>query len=79
MPPALRGVQATGRIARLFVGQTYGFIRMARDREVYFHRSDLDEGVSFNDFELGDAVTFELLEDAVSGARALKVKRRPRG
>jgi cold shock CspA family protein len=79
MPPVYRGVRASGRISKLYVGQAYGFIRMPRDREVYFHRSDLQEGVSFNHFEIGDAVTFELLEDAVSGARALNVKRQRRG
>lgn len=67
-------MRATGRIVRLYFGQTYGYIRMRQDREVYFHRSDLDEGVSFNDFAVGDVVAFELLEDAVSGARALKVR-----
>jgi hypothetical protein len=41
-------------------------------------RSDLDEGASFNEFTIGDVVSFELLEDAVSGARALRVKRRRR-
>jgi len=36
----------------------------------------VQEGTSFNDFEVGDAVLFELLEDAVSGSRALRVRRR---
>ena len=36
----------------------------------------LCEGSSINDFVLGEPVMFELLEDAVSGARALKVQRR---
>ena len=69
-PPDLRGTRATGRIAKLFVGQGHGFIRLARDREVFFHRGDLVEGTAFNDLRIGDAVTFELFEDAVSGARA---------
>lgn len=71
---------STGRIVKLFVGQGHGFIRLADDREIFFHRSDVREGTSFNDFVVGDAVTFELLEDAVSGARALRVRhrRRPR-
>ena len=78
-PPERRGVSTTGRIARLLVGQGYGFIRLTDDREVFFHRSDVREGASFNDFAVNDAVTFELLEDAVSGARALRVTRRSRG
>jgi cold shock CspA family protein len=63
---------------KLLTGQNHGFIRLAGKREVYFHRSDLEEGTAFNDFTVGDAVIFELLEDAVSGARALRVKRRRR-
>ena len=43
-----------------------------------FHRTDLQEGTAFNDLQIGDAVAFELLEDAVSGARALRVVRRER-
>jgi hypothetical protein len=74
-PAERRGAAAWGRIVSLLVGQSHGFIRLPDRREVYFHRSDLAEGTSFNDFAVGDAVTFELLEDAVSGARALRVKR----
>ena len=76
-PPGTRGVGALGRIVKLFVGQSYGFIRVADDREIFFHRSDVRHGMSFNDFVVGDVVVFELLEDAVSGARALRVGRRP--
>lgn len=67
---------AAGRIAKLMVGQGYGYIRLANGRDIFFHRSDLEEGTSFNAFAIGDAVRFELLEDAVSGARAMRVKRR---
>jgi cold shock CspA family protein len=73
-----RGVRTTGKIAKLLVGQGHGFIRLTDDREVFFHRSDVREGASFNDFAVNDAVTFELLEDTVSGARALRVTRRSR-
>ena len=71
-PNAPRGKAATGKIAKIFVGQGHGFIRL-RDREVYFHRRDVQEGTVFNDLEVGNMVTFELLEDDVSGARALRV------
>ena len=77
-PAERRGTASTGRIVKLLIGQGYGFIRMATGREIYFHRSDLEEGISFNDFAPGDSVSFELLEDDVSGARALKVKQRGR-
>ena len=77
-PPVRRGFATDGRIVKLFVGQGYGFIRLTNDREIFFHRSDVREGTSFNDFVVGDSVTFELLEDTVSGARALQVKQRRR-
>ena len=77
-PPEQRGVASTGCIADLRTGQGHGFIREASGREIYFHRSDLDKGTSFNDLAVGQAVAFELLEDRVSGARALRVKRRRR-
>ena len=74
-PTAQAGVADTGRIVRLFVGQGYGFIRRVNDAEVYFHRSDVREGTSINDFEIGDLVTFERLDDQISGARAVDVRR----
>jgi cold shock CspA family protein len=75
-PPERHGVASTGRIVDLRTGQGHGFIRLPGGREIYFHRSDLEESTSFNDFAVGQTVTFELLEDRVSGARALRVKRR---
>jgi len=77
-PPERRGIPNTGEIVTLFIGQGHGFIRLANDREVFFHRSDVGEGASFNDFAVGDAVRFDLLEDDVSGPRAVQVVRRPR-
>jgi cold shock CspA family protein len=73
--PVVSGVQDTGRIVKLLVGQGHGFIRLANGRDIYFHRSDLEDGASINDFRVGDGVTFERLDDAVSGARALRVRR----
>jgi cold shock CspA family protein len=74
-PPEPHGLVSVGRIAKLFVGQVHGFIRIADGREVYFHRTDLRERTSINDLSIGDRVAFELLEDRVSGARALRVGR----
>jgi cold shock CspA family protein len=59
----------------MLVGQGHGFIRLRDGREVYFHRADLQEGHEFNDFTTGDRVAFELLDDTVSGARAVRVAR----
>jgi cold shock CspA family protein len=74
-PIVARGKTATGRIVKMMVGQSYGFIRLTDGREVFFHRADLREGTAFNDLHVGDAVTFELHEDSVSGARALRLMR----
>jgi cold shock CspA family protein len=73
-----RGTTSSGRIVTLFFGQGRGFIRLANGREVFFHRSDVREGMSFNAFAVGDRATFELLEDRVSGPRALFVEVRQR-
>jgi cold shock CspA family protein len=75
-PAERRGTPTSGRIVVLFVGQSHGFIRLTNDREVFFHRSDVREGTSFNDLAVGDDVSFELLEDQVSGPRGLRVERR---
>ena len=78
-PSELRGVPETGRIVKLFVGQGHGLIRLTSGREIYFHRADMKEGTSINDFSIGDVVACEVLDDRVSGARALRVaKRQPR-
>src|SRR5205823_14803839 len=47
-------------------------------REVYFHRADLREDTPFNTLEVDDALKFDLIEDSVSGARALRVTRQAR-
>lgn len=65
-----------GRIVKLYVGQGYGFIRPGDEREVYFHRGDLEDGTSINDCEVGDLVSFERVEDLISGPRAQYVRRR---
>ena len=75
-PTDQRGVPETGRVIKLLVGQGHGFIRLDSGQEVFFHRSDVQPGASINDFSVGDPVSFELLNDVVSGARALRVRRR---
>lgn len=73
-----RGRPATGRIAKLLIGQGHGFIRVGHDRDIFFHRGDLREGTSFNDLHVRDPVAFELLEDRISGPRAVRVERKPK-
>ena len=70
------GTPATGTIVKLMFGQGHGYIRLASDRrDVYFHRGDVAEGTPFNEFAVGDKLSFELLEDKFSGPRALAVRR----
>jgi len=75
----LRGPSRSGRIVTLVLGQGHGFIRIADRRNVFFHRSDLREGTRFGDLAIGEQLTFELLEDPISGPRALRVSRRRTG
>jgi cold shock CspA family protein len=72
-PIDLRGQPATGRISSLQVGQGHGQIRRRDGGSIFFHRADLKEGTNFNDLQVGDTVAFELLDDRVSGPRALRV------
>ena len=75
VPPPRTVTPATGKIVRLLVGQSHGYIRLADRREVYFHRGDVAEGTPFNEFAVGDKLAFDLLEDRFSGPRALGVRR----
>jgi cold shock CspA family protein len=59
----------------MLVGQGHGQIRRRDGQTIFFHRADLKEGTSFNDLQVGDLVAFELLDDRVSGPRALRVCR----
>jgi cold shock CspA family protein len=74
-PIERRGTPSSGRIVALMLGQGQGFIRLTNTRRIFFHRSDLCEGTSFHELAVGNRVTFELLEDAISGPRALRVAR----
>jgi cold shock CspA family protein len=74
-PGERSGVPDKGRIVKLYVGQAYGFIRLADGRDIYFHRADMEAGVSFNDCHIGDTVRFDRVDDVISGARARYVRR----
>jgi cold shock CspA family protein len=74
LPRQAAGASDRGQIVRLYTGQCHGTIRMADGREVWFHRSDMGERAAFNNFVVGDSVTFDLVEDRISGARALRVR-----
>jgi len=70
------GIPINGRVARLRFGRGDGFIRLWNARDIYFHRADLHDNTTFNALRIGDLVAFELIEDAVSGARGVRVSRR---
>jgi cold shock CspA family protein len=72
-PNAPASTPSTGRIVRLLVGQSYGFIRVRNGRTIFFHRSDLHDAATFNTLRVGDLVAFELVDDQLSGARAIRV------
>jgi cold shock CspA family protein len=77
-PIAPAGIRSTGRIARLLIGQSYGFIRVRNGRAIFFHRADLRDAATFNTLQVGDLVAFELVDDQLSGARAIRVAPAPR-
>lgn len=77
-PLPLSGRPTTGRIVRMVTGQSHGFIRDRQGREVFFHRSDVTQG-TFNDLAVGDTLGFEVIEDRLSGARAIRVKKVNKG
>ena len=74
-PAAPTGKPGTGRIVRIVTGQNHGFIKDSHDREVFFHRSDFTDEVTFYRLVEGDEVTFELIEDRLSGPRAIHVRK----
>jgi cold shock CspA family protein len=72
--PEERGQRANGRVARMLYGQSYGMIRMDDRRQVFFHRKDAKAAL-FNKLDIGDRVVFELIDDSLTGPRAVRVTR----
>ena len=72
--PEERGQRASGRVARMLYGQSYGLIRMDDRRDVFFHRKDAKAAL-FNALDIGDRVVFELIDDSLTGPRAVRVRR----
>lgn len=75
--PVERGRRMSGSIVRLWYGQGHGFIRADDGREMFFHYRDVATGL-FNALAVRDRVLFEVVEDAIAGPRAVKVRRRER-
>jgi cold shock CspA family protein len=72
-----RGRPMTGRVTRILYGQGFGFIRVDERRDVFFHRKDVFGG-TFNELVVDDHVALELVEDALTGPRAVRVAPRPK-
>jgi cold shock CspA family protein len=70
-----RGRATTGTVVTITRGRGDGYIRESRAELLYFHRGDAVGG-TFNDLNIGDAVTFEVIEDTVSGPRAVRVAKK---
>jgi len=70
----VHGRPTTGRIVRIVRGQGHGFVKDEDSRKVFFTRGDVQAG-TFRDLEPGDWVAFEVVEDAVSGPRALHLEK----
>jgi hypothetical protein len=71
-PNEFRGRASTGAIATITRGRGDGHIRETHGDLLYFNRRDVIDG-SFNDLNIGDRVTLEVIEDKVSGHRAARV------
>jgi cold shock CspA family protein len=69
--PVSTGKPAKGRVKTLTRGQACGIISADRG-DVFFHKADFQG--KFWDLEVGARVTFELLDDAISGPRAQNVR-----
>lgn len=61
----------SGRVARLFPGEQYGFIRTADERDVYFHGNSVLNG-DFSRLKVGMEVSF-LEEQGKQGPQAARV------
>ena len=71
--PIKRGRPSAGRVTELSRGRLCGVIRASDGLNVFFHARDLDEA-KYNDVEVGESVSFEIIDDKVSGPRAVRVR-----
>ena len=67
-------VPTVGKVATIARGRGDGFIRETGGDLLYFNRRDVTG--PFNDLEVGDRVTFEVIEDTVSGRLAMRVTKK---
>lgn len=69
--PVSTGKQTRGKVKALTRGQGSGIISASRG-DVFFHKSDFQG--KFFDLNVGDEVSFDLLDDSISGPRAQNVR-----
>ncbi len=61
-----------GTVKRVIRDRGFGFIRSAEGREIFFHRSSL-QNLNFDTLKEGDAVEFDM-ENGPKGPRATAVR-----
>ncbi len=61
-----------GTIKRIILDRGFGFIRSADGKEIFFHRSSLEE-LNFDSLKEGQKVEFEM-ENGPKGPRAVGVR-----
>ena len=73
--PLPAGERLTGKIKSLSTGQGTGYIRTRDGRDFFFHKHDVD-AKAYNELKVGVSVSFDVIEDVISGARAARVRPR---
>jgi cold shock CspA family protein len=71
--PQPRGRAAQGRVKQLSHGRLCGDIETTDGQRIFFHGRDLEQA-RYNDLKIGDAVSFEVIDDHISGARATAIR-----
>lgn len=65
-----------GSIVRLTIDKGYGFIEIPElGRDIFFHRSALEDSLVFEDLDIGEAVRLEYT-NTIKGLRAVSVSAR---
>jgi CspA family cold shock protein len=62
-----------GTIRRLIPDRGYGFIKTEDEKDLFFHRNDLEE-VDYNSLTEGQQVEFEIGQGRDSRPQAIKVR-----
>lgn len=62
----------TGEIARLVSDRAFGFIKLGRNKDIFFHKKDCK--TPYEELKQGDQVSF-IVENTDKGQRAVGVER----